>query len=130
MARLDQHRHGSGLRRQLAQQAEPLRRQLCRQGGDAGGVAAGAIEAADEAQLDRRVRHQKVDRSGRGRRLGRGRRRGAGQRRDHRDPLADQIRSQFRQPLVLALGPAEFDRDVQGLTGPALSASVGADVPR
>ena len=40
------------------------------------------------------------------------------------------IRSQFRQPLVLALGPAEFDRDVQGLTGPALSASVGADVPR
>ena len=29
--------------------------------------------------------------------------------------LSDQVRRQFRQPLVLALGPAEFDRDVLAL---------------
>jgi hypothetical protein len=111
MARLEEQRYAQRLRHQLAREAESLCRHFHGQGGDSRGVAARSIEARYEPQFDRRVRNQKVDRNGRGRGFGCDRCRGTGQRRNHRNSPADQILRQFRQPAVLSLAPAEFDRD-------------------
>ena len=60
---------------QLAQQLQPLRRQLDREEVDARRVAARPVEAGDKTELDRVVADDEDDRDRRGRRLGRERRR-------------------------------------------------------
>ena len=60
---------------QLAQQSQPLRRQLGDEKIDAGRIAARPVEAGDQAELDGVVADAEHDRDRRGRRLGRERRR-------------------------------------------------------
>ena len=62
MGRLDEQRYAQRLRHQLAQKAQSLCRHFHGQGGDSRGIAARSIEARYEAQFDRWVRDQKVDR--------------------------------------------------------------------
>ena len=85
------------------------------QEGDARDVAARPVEAGDKAELDRVAADREDDRDRRGRRLGRKRRRRAAGRDDHRHLTANQIGRQRRQPIILALRPAVFDRDVPAL---------------
>ena len=115
IVRVDQTGDRGRLRHQLAQQSQPLRDQLRGQSGDAGDVAARPVEAGDEAELDRIAAGLEHDRNRRGRRLGREAGSGAAGGGDHGNRPADQFGGQRRQPIVLALRPAVFDRDVLAL---------------
>src|SRR5262245_6383220 len=114
LGRIDEHGHPSGSGHQLAEELQPLRRQLSREKIDTGRVAAWPCKAADKTQLDRIVAHIEDDGDGRGCRLGPQRRRGA-ERGDHLNPSANQVARQLRQPVELVLGPAVFDRHVLAL---------------
>ena len=103
---------------QLAQQLQPLGRQLGDEKIDARQIAARPGEAGDKSELDRVLADAEDDRDRRGGRLGR-KRRGEASADDHRDPAADQIGRQRRQPNELILGPAVDDRDVLALDKPA-----------
>jgi len=68
----------------------------------------------DEAVFDR-VAADEDDRDRRCRTFRRQRRRGAARRYDHVDLAADEIGCQFGQPIVTALRPAVFDRQILSL---------------
>ncbi len=90
--------------------------------GHARDVAARAVEAGDKAEPDRVGGQLKDDRNRRGRCLG-GKRRRSGGRGNHGHLATDQIGRHRRQPIVLALRPAIFDRyvaaiDVAGFAQP------------
>ena len=71
----------------------------------------GRLRLADEAEPDRVAARFEDDRNGRGRRLCRKRRRSAG-RGNHGHLTMNQISRHRRQPIILALRPAVFDRHV------------------
>ncbi len=96
------------------QQLQPLRPQLHVQRDHAGQVAARPVEAGDEAGLHDIDARAEDDGNRRGRRLGR-RCRGPAARRNHAHAATNQIRRQSRQSVVLAVGPAVFDRHVDAL---------------
>jgi hypothetical protein len=100
---------------QLARQVQLLGGQRCAVKGHAGDVAGRTAEAWNQPHPDRVASDREHNRNGRGRRLCRQRRRGAADRRDQSNLSADQIGRERRQPLVIALRPAVFDRDVAAL---------------
>jgi hypothetical protein len=91
VAGIDQHRKARVPLQQLMQEFKLLGRKAHIQGGDSGDIAAGPIEANDEAGLDRVDTDHENDRNRCGRGLGRDRRRHAARRHDdaHRPP--DQV---------------------------------------
>jgi hypothetical protein len=104
------------------QQLQPLGQQLHIQRGYTGEIAARTIEAGDQPQLDRVERGGEDDRNSLRRRLcsiGRELVRG-----DHRHLPAHQVGRQRRQPLVMLVGPAVFQRDVAPLHIPGLAQSL------
>ena len=96
------------------QQLETFSHQLSDQSRYACHVAVRPVEAGDEASLDR-VAGVEDDRDRRGRGLGSGCRGVAADRRNHVDLAANEICSQSRQSVILALRPTVFDRDVPAL---------------
>jgi len=76
--------------------------------------AARASEARDKTQLDRVFGNNENDRDGRGRSLGCERRwdSACG---NHRDAAVNQIGRQFRQAMILIVGPAVLDGNVLAL---------------
>ena len=79
---------------------------------DPGCVAARPIEAGNQADFHRVSANDEDDGNRRRRRLGRERRGGAARRHDDSHAPADQLGRQRRQAIILALGPAIFDRYV------------------
>jgi hypothetical protein len=108
IVRVDQHAEGSAPGRPLAQQLQPLRHQLVDQEAHAGEVAAGPVEAGDEAQLDRVAAGHEDNRKRRRRRLG-GECRGGRVRDEHADLTANQIGRQGRQSIKLPLRGTVLD---------------------
>jgi hypothetical protein len=108
-----------GRRHQFEQQSQPFCHRLSSDQRDAGDVTARPVEAGDQPERDRVAADHEHDRNRRGRRFGRADRRGAGGRDDGGDPPVDQIGRQCRQPIVLAVRVAVFDRHVAafGMTG-------------
>ena len=99
---------------QLAQELQPLCRQLATEKIDTCQVAARPGEAGDETKPDRVFADEEDDGDRRGCRLGRERRRVP--------PVAaitatraNQIGRQRRQPIDLVVGPAVFDRHILAL---------------
>ena len=113
--RVDEHCHTSGCSHQLAQQSQPLCRQLSTEKIDACRVPARPGEAGDKAKPDGIVADDKNDGDRSGYRLGRERRSGASGRGDHRDLPTNQFGRQSGQPIHLILSPAVFDRHVLAL---------------
>ena len=111
-AGFDEHREHGGARHKLAQEFEPLRRQLNRKKIDPCQVAARSSEAGDKTELDWVVANDKDDWDRRSCRLSRQHHRGTSARDDHGDPLAYQIGGHHRQPFELIVGEAVFDRHV------------------
>jgi hypothetical protein len=87
---------------------------LARQEIDPCQVAAGASKARDKTQLDRVFGNYESDRDGRGCGLGCQCRwdSACG---NHRHAAANQIGRQFRQAIILIVGPAVFDGNVLAL---------------
>src|SRR5262249_49937544 len=109
IGRIDKHGNTRGYGQQLAQQAQPLCRQLSREKIDAGRVAARSGEAGDKTELDRVVADAEDDRDRRRCRSGgEYRRRGTG-RDDYRDPATDQIGRQLWKLIVAAFRRADLD---------------------
>jgi len=79
---------------------------------DAGDVAAGPIEAGDEAQPDGVGAGGEDNGNCRGRRLGREHDWSASARDDHAHLPPDQIGRQCRQSVVLTFRPTVFDRHI------------------
>jgi hypothetical protein len=94
--------------------SKTLGRQLNVDVAEAGEVAIRPSQAGDEAGCDRVTDASEDDRDRRGGIL-RGQRRCRGDGRDHINLAADEIRGQSGQPIVIALRPAVFDRDVLAL---------------
>src|SRR6516162_9257734 len=82
-----------------------------------GDVAAGLIEAGDEAELDRITAAGEHDRYRRGRRFGRRYRRITTLRHDECHMTAHEVCRQCGKPVVIAFCPAVFDRDILALGG-------------
>ena len=112
---IDEHGHTSGCGHQLAQEFQPLCRQLATEKIDPGQVAARPGEAGDKTEPDRVFAGDEDDGDRRGCRLGRQRDGSTADRGDHGDLPANQIGRQRRQPIDLILGPAVFDRHVLAL---------------
>ena len=131
IGRVDEQRHDARRGKQLVQQFQPLRRYLHVQLGHARDVAARPVKAGDEAELDRVAARFEDDRNGRGRCLCRKRRRSAG-RGNHGHLTTNQIGRHRRQPIILALRPAVFDRHVVAInvTGFAQPFEKGRQLPR
>jgi hypothetical protein len=115
IGRIDKERDTLGARHQFMQQAQPLGAQLRRHVVDAGNIAARAAEAWHDTGLHRVSAGGKYDRNGVGRCL-----RGKGSCRanrcdDDRHQTLHQIGRQVREPAVVAVRPAEFDRDIAAL---------------
>ena len=98
----------------LAQEFQPLRRQLRGEKIDTRQIATRPSEAGDKTEPDRVFGHHEND-GDRRRRLGCGHRRGRSTRHDHGDASADQVGCQHRQSIDLIVGPAVFDRHVLAL---------------
>ncbi len=97
------------------QELQPLWNQLDDKKGHAGHVATRPGETGDESPRDGIAAAGEDDRDRRGRRLGGADHDVAAARDDHLRLAADQISRQFRQPIIMALRPAEFDRQVAPL---------------
>jgi hypothetical protein len=96
------------------QQSQLLQPYLHAQVGHARKVAARSVQAGDKSKRDRVEPKLEDDRNCRGRGLGR-KCRGCAGRGNHGDLSANQLGRQRRQPLVLPLRPAVFDRDAFAL---------------
>jgi hypothetical protein len=110
IVRVDEYSHSSRSGQQLAQDLKPLRLYLNVQCRYAGKIGARSAQAGDKSIFDRVAAGQEDDRDSRGLRL-------CGQSGDtvtagcdHVHPTANQIGRQRRQPVVLTIGPAVFDR--------------------
>ena len=115
IGRIDEHGNTSGCGHQLAQEFQPLCRQLSIEKIDPCQVAARPGEAGDKTKPDRVFGDDEDDGDRRGCRLGRQRRSEVAGRGDHGDLPANQFGRQRRQPIDLILGPAVFDRHVLAL---------------
>ena len=111
IGRVHEQADGCGVGRELGDQLHPLGHQIANQHADASQIAAWAVEAADEARLDRIAGDDEDNRYGRGCGLG-GRRRNVAGRDQHCDPPGDEIGRQRRQPVISVLRPAVFDGNV------------------
>ena len=115
IGRIDERADGRRRRDQAVQQLQPLRLQLHAQRGHAGEIAARPVQAGDQPERDRIGAGEEHDRNGPGRGLGGEHAEHLAGDGDHRDLSADQVGRQRRQPVVLLLRPAIFDRDVAAL---------------
>src|SRR5262249_62386490 len=97
------------------EQFKPRCRQLAAQEVDPCQIAAWPREAMDEAEPDGVVTCDEHDRDCRRCGLGRECRWVTSRRGDYGNPSANQIGRKLRQPVVLSLRPAVFDRDVLAL---------------
>jgi hypothetical protein len=118
---MDQRGNARGGGHHRMQEPEPLGPKLGVHGGDAGEIAARVIETGDETGLERVPAGGEDDRNRRGRGFG-----GEDCRRavddDHDGyPAADQIGDQFRQPIVVVVREAVFDRDSPTLDVPGFA---------
>jgi hypothetical protein len=91
------------------QQAEPFRFEIGREHGNTGGVSAGPVQACDQPRFNRVIAARKDDRDRRRCRLGRKRGRLGTDRYENRYPAPDEFCRQFRQSVVFAACPTEFD---------------------
>src|SRR5262249_1090128 len=96
------------------QEFQPLRRQFTADKVDACRVAARPWDASDEPELDWVFGEDEDNGDRRGRRLG-CKRRSVAACDDYRNLSANQFERQLLQPVVFALGPAVFDRNVFAL---------------
>jgi hypothetical protein len=112
---IDEHGHTRGSGYQLAQELQPLRRQLNREKIDPSQVAARPSEAGDKTEFDRVVANDEYDGNRRSCRLGRQHDGATSGRDDHGDAPVHQIGGQCRQPIVLAVRETVFDRQVLAL---------------
>src|SRR5262245_3776792 len=96
----------------LVQQFQSLRLEFLPQRGHARDVAARSVQAGDQAELHRITPGREDDRDRRGCALCRDCSEHLTGRGNHCHLSTDQVRSQSRQPVVLLLCPAIFDRDV------------------
>ena len=97
------------------QKLQSLRLQLHAECGHAGEIAARPVQTGDEPECDRISPGEEDDRNGGGRRLRREHPNHLTGRSDHGDLSPHQIARQGRQPIVLLLRPAIFDRDIAAL---------------
>jgi hypothetical protein len=116
---IDEQGNDSDGRHHFVKQIQQLRCQLHVQRGHAGNIAARSVEAGNEANFHRVLGGREDDRNRRGCPLG-GERRRCAKRGDHGDLTTHQIGCLLRQPIIVALRPAVFDRhilafDVTGL---------------
>jgi hypothetical protein len=95
----------------LVQQPQSLRLKPLGEKIDSGGVAAGPVEAAHQAERHRITTHPEDDRNGRGRPF-RGERRVVADRNQHGHMLTHQIVRERWKTIELTLGRAELHRDV------------------
>jgi hypothetical protein len=112
---VDERANGCRRRDHAVQQLQSLRLQLRAQCGHAREIAARSVQTGDEPESDRITADEEDDRNGRGRGFGRERPKDLIGRGDHGDLSTDQIGCQHRQPIVLLLRPAIFDRDIPAL---------------
>jgi hypothetical protein len=97
---------------QLAQQLQPFWLELLEKGACTRDVAAGTMQAADEAAPDRVAAGHEDDWYSRGRRFGRKRRWIAADCNDDGNLPLHEISDQRAQSIVLAIGPTIIDDDV------------------
>jgi hypothetical protein len=112
MGRIDEPCNTSGCRHQRTQEFQPLCGQLANEKIDTCQAAAGLGKAGHKTEPYWVFTDGEDDGDRRGCRLGRERHREASACGDHRDPSANQVGRQHRQPIELILGPAVFDRHV------------------
>ena len=105
---VDQQSHGAHRGDELMQQFQSLRGSLHHQYGHARGIAAGPVEAGNEAEPDRVGGRRKHDRNGRSCRLCRQPCR-SGKRRNRGHLVVNQIGRQSGKPLILIPGETIFD---------------------
>src|SRR5262245_13066734 len=110
--RIDEHGHTSRSGHQLTQELQPLCHQLTTEKIDTRHVAARAGKAGDKTEPHRVFVDGEDDGDRRSCRLGSQRRIGTSGHRDHRDPSANQIGRQRREPIDLILGPAVFNQHI------------------
>jgi hypothetical protein len=109
---VDQERNQWSLCKQFAHKLQALGPERVRDHGYAGQIAARPIKAGNETNSDRIAAGGEDDRHARGcYPQGAGRDIG-GAAEDHRHFALDQIGQQFREPIKLAVRPAEFDRNI------------------
>jgi len=101
-SRIPKKANGCCLRHKFVQQSHPLGLQQIGQDVDAGDVSARSVKTLDEIGLDRVAADDEHDRDRGGRGFGRKRRRFAATRHEYVHLSPDQIRRQFRKPIVLA----------------------------
>jgi hypothetical protein len=112
---VDEQRDHLGLGNKLTQQSEPFcPQESCEERG-ASHVGARAVEARDEAFLDRVLADAEDDRNGTGGRFRRPRRLVSTNRDEHVHAAADKLRRERWQSIVLTLSPAKFDCHVAAL---------------
>src|SRR5262249_32328496 len=109
---VEQHGDQRSGRHHFAQQREALAFHCGEQHVYAGGVTAWLVEACDKTLPHRVGAAGKDNRDCCGRRLCGPARGIASSRHDHRHPTADQLGGEHWQPVVLALRPPKFNRDV------------------
>ena len=115
VAGIDQHHKARVPLQQLMQKPKLLGCKARIHGGDASDIAAGPIEANDEAGLDRVNSDHENDRNRCGRGLGRECRRHAARRHNDVRRPPDQVGRQLRQPGALPVPPAIFDQNIAAL---------------
>jgi hypothetical protein len=101
-------------RHELAEELQPLGRQLHRKKVDSGRVAAGTREAGDQAKSDRVFGDTEHDRYRRGG-FTRSNRSGRADRSNDLDLSTNEIGHQLWQPFGLVVAPAIFDREILAL---------------
>jgi hypothetical protein len=97
------------------QQFQPLRYQLRVQRRHAREVAARAVQAGNEAKLDRVDPGIEHDRNRRGRRPGRKCRKKSSRRGNHDHLATNQVGREFRQAFVVAFRPSILDQHIEAL---------------
>src|SRR4051794_30192424 len=97
------------------QKLKPLGRKLRVQGAETRDIAARTVEAGYQTDFDRIRPDAEDDRNGRGRGFGRKCRNRAARCGDYGHPAVYQISGQFRQPSVVIVPKAKFDRHVAAL---------------
>src|ERR1700747_1125996 len=87
----------------------------------AGEITFWPVQASDESQLDRVAFYPEEDRNRRSRRLCCKCRRSTAGRCNHAHLTTNQIGGECRQSIVMALGPAVFDRHILSVAVPRLA---------
>src|SRR5262249_43250647 len=111
----DKQRKALGSWQELVQEPKPLAHNAHCQISDTCRIAPRLVEASDQARFDRVHAGAEDNWNGRGQAFEYACRISAGGSGDDRDATSDQISGPFRQPIVLIVGPAIFDRYVLAL---------------